>query len=172
MPPLSRTPLLALGRRPCRVQTHSHGRASNTAAPRRFASSHPGAAHQPGTVPGYAKAAAVLGAGLALSAFLFRNRPTRPTSRDAHPASSPPPASSSSKAAETSTVPAADPPAQAAVPPIDADALAKELRHALGDADGAQDKVSTDPEVLHLHGWSDNDYHPGASAACLLLSVR
>lgn len=28
----------------------------------------------------------------------------------------------------------------------------------------SEDKVSTDPEVLHVHGYSENDYHPGKQA--------
>ena len=30
------------------------------------------------------------------------------------------------------------------------------------DTFASQDAVSTDPDDLHLHGYSDNDYHPGA----------
>ena len=41
---------------------------------------------------------------------------------------------------------------------VDAETLAQELRTALGD----DDRVSTDSEVLHVHGYSENDYHPGA----------
>lgn len=45
---------------------------------------------------------------------------------------------------------------------LDAKPLAQELREALEDADGDKEEVSIDPEVLHVHGYSENDYHPGA----------
>lgn len=59
------------------------------------------------------------------------------------------------------SVPVHDPPARDAK--VSAATLSKELREALGDADGQLDKVSTDPEVLHVHGYSENDYHPGSA---------
>ena len=52
-------------------------------------------------------------------------------------------------------------PRTGAKPKVDAHSLAIELREALGGAEG--DKVSTDPEILHVHGYSENDYHPGTS---------
>lgn len=55
-------------------------------------------------------------------------------------------------------VPVVDPPARTK-PAIDAQTLAQTLAKALGE-----DKVSTDHEVLHVHGYSENDYHPGAPA--------
>lgn len=42
-----------------------------------------------------------------------------------------------------------------------------DFRKALSELQAAfpeEDKVSTDSEVLHFHGFSDNDYHPGACA--------
>ncbi|KIP05310.1 hypothetical protein PHLGIDRAFT_30981 [Phlebiopsis gigantea 11061_1 CR5-6] len=41
---------------------------------------------------------------------------------------------------------------------VDAATLASELRTALGD----DERVSTDADVLHVHGYSENDYHPGS----------
>ncbi|GJE99019.1 FAD/FMN-containing dehydrogenase [Phanerochaete sordida] len=52
---------------------------------------------------------------------------------------------------------------RASVPRVDVDTLANELRRALDDAEDAFGRVSTDPEVLHVHGYSENDHHPGSN---------
>lgn len=118
-----------------------------------------GAGGRPGTFPGYAKAAIVLGAGLALTAAVFGTS-TRPSPSPSAPA----------KATSTSSVPIHDPPSPSSSTPAgehqvstEVESLAHELRLALGLAED-DERVSTDADVLHVHGWSDNDYHPGASS--------
>lgn len=107
---------------------------------------------------GLGHAALGLGAGVLLSSAFFLLRPAH---ADAQPPQTP------KARVGTSAVPVRDPPARQVS--VDADSLARELREALGDADGRLDRVSTDPEVLHVHGYSENDYHPGTSSLFLLI---
>lgn len=134
---------------------------------RRFASTS--ATTTTNSFPGYVKAALALGAGLTLTAFVFSTSP-RVQSHSA-PTSSP----STSKASSSAQIPVPSPTAAASAlsdvhvtdspahsaSKADVSALVNELRDALGDSDRKLEKVSTDADVLHLHGWSDNDYHPG-----------
>ncbi|EKM52199.1 uncharacterized protein PHACADRAFT_101477 [Phanerochaete carnosa HHB-10118-sp] len=98
---------------------------------------------------GLCRAVLGLGAGVLLTSAFFLTRPTQANSLI------------SKQQVGTSTVPVHDPPAKGIK--VGAGTLAKELREALGDANGRLDTVSTDPEVLHIHGYSENDYHPGSA---------
>lgn len=53
--------------------------------------------------------------------------------------------------------------------PKDFQKAIQELKHAFDDEGHDSGVVSTDPDDLQIHGFSDNDHHPGASRSSLVV---